>query len=126
MKVERPRARSSAAPTRLNRRSMMPICALRAGTKEPDCASTTMSAFCRRNVDLPAILGPVTTRIRVPSLDLPMIADEACAVSAPQILFDYGVAPVFDIEHERAIDLGTLIVLLDRQLGKAGIVVEIG
>jgi hypothetical protein len=55
-----------------------------------------------------------------------MIADEACAVSAPQILLDYGVAPVFDIEHERAIDLGTLIVLLDRQLGKAGIVVEIG
>ena len=35
MKVERPRARSSAAPTRLNRRSTTPICARAAGTKEP-------------------------------------------------------------------------------------------
>ena len=33
MKVERPRARSSAAPTRLNRRSTTPICAAAAGTK---------------------------------------------------------------------------------------------
>jgi hypothetical protein len=55
-----------------------------------------------------------------------MIADKACAVSAPQILLDHRVAPVFDIERERAIDLGTHILLLDRQLGKAGIVVEIG
>src|SRR5262245_24753923 len=58
--------------------------------------------------------------------ELAMIADEACAVSASQILLEHGVAPVFDIEHERAVDLGTHIVLLDRQLGKAGIVVEIG
>ena len=48
MKVERPRARSSAAPTRENSRSTTPICARRAGTKLPICASTAMSAFWRR------------------------------------------------------------------------------
>ena len=40
MKVERPRARSSAAPTRENSRSTMPIRARYAGTKLPICAST--------------------------------------------------------------------------------------
>ena len=48
MKVERPRARSSAAPTRENSRSTTPICAAVAGTKEPICASTAISAFWRR------------------------------------------------------------------------------
>ena len=64
MKVERPRARSSAAPTRENRRSTIPICADSAGTKLPICARMAISAFCRRNVDLPAMLGPVTSHIR--------------------------------------------------------------
>ena len=64
MKVERPRARSSAAPTRENSRSTMPMCAERAGTNEPICASTAISAFWRRKVDLPAMLGPVTSQMR--------------------------------------------------------------
>ena len=34
-----------------------------AGTNEPICASTAISAFCRRNVDLPAMLGPVSSQI---------------------------------------------------------------
>src|SRR5207248_2863084 len=37
MKVERPRARSSAAPTRENSRSTMPMPARRAGTKQRIC-----------------------------------------------------------------------------------------
>ena len=64
MKVERPRARSSAAPTRLNSRSTMPIVACLAGTKEPACAITAISAFWRRKVDLPAMLGPVSSHSR--------------------------------------------------------------
>ena len=48
MKVERPRARSSAAPTRENNRSTMPIVALVAGTNDPACASTAINAFWRR------------------------------------------------------------------------------
>ena len=63
MKVERPRARSSAAPTRENSRSTMPIRARAAGTKEPICASSAISAFCRRKVDLPAMFGPVISQI---------------------------------------------------------------
>ena len=64
MKVERPRARSSAAPTRENSRSTTPMCAEAAGTNDPICASTVISAFWRRKVDLPAMLGPVTSQMR--------------------------------------------------------------
>ena len=64
MKVERPRARSSAAPTRENSRSTTPIVALSAGTGRPAWASTTISAFWRRNVDLPAMFGPVSSSTR--------------------------------------------------------------
>ena len=35
--------------------------ALSAGTGSPAWASTTISAFCRRNVDLPAMFGPVSS-----------------------------------------------------------------
>src|SRR5712691_8382463 len=42
----------------------MPIRAERAGTKAPICARIRISAFCRRNVLLPAMLGPVTSQIR--------------------------------------------------------------
>jgi len=63
MKVERPRARSSAAPTRENSRSTIPIRARFAGTKQPVCAISAISAFWRRKVDLPAMLGPVISQI---------------------------------------------------------------
>ena len=48
MKVERPPARSSAAPTRENSRSTRPIRATSAGRNSPAWAITTKSAFCRR------------------------------------------------------------------------------
>ena len=64
MNVERPRARSSDAPTRENKRSTAPMCADFAGTYEPICAMTVISAFWRRNVDLPAMFGPVTSQMR--------------------------------------------------------------
>ncbi len=64
MKVERPRARSSAAPTRENSRSITPITARSAGTKLPTCASTAISAFWRRKVLLPAMFGPVSSHSR--------------------------------------------------------------
>ena len=43
----------------------------RAGTYEPICASTAMSAFWRRNVDLPAMLGPVTSQMRPSAVSSP-------------------------------------------------------
>ena len=57
-----PRARLSWAPIRVNTRSTTPIRALRAGTKLPTWASSTMSAACRMYVDFPAMFGPVITR----------------------------------------------------------------
>lgn len=47
IKVERPVAKSSAAPTLVNTASTMPISAERAGTKEPICAMITISAIWR-------------------------------------------------------------------------------
>ena len=83
MKVERPRARSSAAPTRLNRRSTTPIRAARAGTKLPICASTTISAFWRRKVLLPAMLGPVSSQRRLVIAEIAIVGDERLALAPP-------------------------------------------
>ena len=58
--------------------------------------------------------------------ELAVVADEACAVAAPQILLDHRVAPLLDGEDETSVDLGADIALLDRQLGEAGIVIELG
>ena len=44
--------------------STMPICADSAGTNAPICARIAISAFWRRNVDLPAMFGPVTSQMR--------------------------------------------------------------
>src|SRR3546814_11664197 len=65
MKVERPRARLSDAPTRLNNRSTRLSRAAAAGTKLPACARMTIRALRRRKVDLPPILGPVNNKRRL-------------------------------------------------------------
>ncbi len=60
----------SAAPTRLNRRSTMPICALRRARSCPSGPEQPWTAFLLRKVDLPAMFGPVTEgsgRTRKPS-----------------------------------------------------------
>ncbi len=64
MNVLRPAARSSDAPMRLNSLSTTPIRARAAGTKDPTWAISTMTATCRRKVDLPAMLGPVSSQSR--------------------------------------------------------------
>ena len=69
MKVDWPRARLSLAPTRVKSRSTTPIGASAAGTNAPICAITTQSPICRRMVDLPAMLGPVTSATRSASVN---------------------------------------------------------
>ena len=64
MNVDWPRTRLSDAPTRVNSRSTTPMRARRAGTNAPICASTTHNPTCRSSVDLPAMLGPVSTITR--------------------------------------------------------------
>ena len=59
-----PDARSSEAPTLVNILSTSPTSADDAGTKEPICDISTMSAVCLIYVDLPAIFGPVMTDMR--------------------------------------------------------------
>ena len=67
MKVDWPWARLSEAPTRQKTRSTSPTLARAAGTKEPIWARMAISAVWRRTVDLPAMLGPVISSIRVDS-----------------------------------------------------------
>ena len=67
MNVDWPRRIWSLAPTRVKMRSTRPIFASRAGTKLPICAMSTISAVCRRNVDLPPMFGPVRTKRRGPA-----------------------------------------------------------
>ena len=47
IKVDWPVARSSDAPTRVKMASTTPMCACRAGTKEPICANKVISAIWR-------------------------------------------------------------------------------
>ncbi len=61
MKVLWPRARSSAAPTRVKSRSTTPMRARVAGTNDPVCANTAISATWRMAVLFPAMFGPVST-----------------------------------------------------------------
>ena len=51
--------KSSEAPTLVKILSTTPIRAKDAGTNEPTCAISAISATCLIYVDLPAILGPV-------------------------------------------------------------------
>ena len=130
MKVERPRARSSAAPTRENSRSTTPMCAGCAGTKEPICAMIAISAFWRRKVDLPAMLGPVISQMR-PAVricrrrQVAIIGDEGRAV-ARQRLFDHRMAAALDDEGEAVIDMRAGIVALGGERGKRAGDVERG
>jgi hypothetical protein len=64
MNVERPPARSSAAPIRVKIWSSGPRRAALAGTNEPTCAISAMSATWRMYVDLPPMLGPVISNSR--------------------------------------------------------------
>jgi len=54
MKVLCPRAKSSLAPMRVKMRSTRSMRASAAGTNDPVCARSVMSATCRMYVDLPA------------------------------------------------------------------------
>ncbi len=70
MNVERPPARSSAAPMRVKIASSGPSFALRAGTYMPQWASRATIAVCRMYVDLPPMLGPVTMSRRRSALSI--------------------------------------------------------
>ena len=141
MKVERPRARSSAAPTRENRRSTMPMRAERAGTNAPIWASTTISAFWRRKVDLPAMLGPVTSHSRagrkpsgaglsgavVGAAQHAVVLDELPALlRSPERLLHHGMAAAHDLEGGAVVEHGPRIALARRHLGEPRLAVELG
>lgn len=122
MKVERPRARSSEAPTRLNSRSTTPICADPAGTKEPICARIAISAFWRRKVDYPHIGAgqkPDRTISTVPlRREIAIIGNKRIGRLTPQRLLDDRMTASHDVEGEAVINMWAAIALLFRQYGK--------
>ena len=65
-----------------------------------------ISAFCRRKVDLPPMLGPVSSQI-APCFALAfrrqvaVIGDERAFAGAPQRLLDHRMAPALDISKAR-------------------------
>ena len=118
----------------------MPMAAERAGTKEPICASTAISAFWRRKVDLPAMLGPVTSQMRasvisskprrsgrVGAASTQSFSMKAPALAARQRLLHHGMAAAADLEgrgsHRR---WAACSPARARQLGKARLAVELG
>ena len=78
MNVLCPRDSSSLAPTRAKIRSAMPISARVAGTKLPICARSVSSATWRMYVLLPAMFGPVISRITPPVRRPPYRWERTC------------------------------------------------
>ncbi len=68
MNVDIPADRSSEAPILVNTMSTMPTVADFAGTKEPICAMSTISAVCRYYLDYRRCWRPVMIRARKSSL----------------------------------------------------------
>mmetsp|Transcript_6430 Transcript_6430/g.15486 ORF Transcript_6430/g.15486 Transcript_6430/m.15486 type:complete len:217 (-) Transcript_6430:1142-1792(-) len=60
-KVESPAMMASLAPTRVKTRSTGLSRQASAGTQQPRCAMSTVRHACRSSVDLPPMLGPVTS-----------------------------------------------------------------
>ena len=91
MNVDCPADRSSLAPMRVKMRSTTPMWALCAGTNEPICAMSTISATCRIYVDLPAIFGPVMMLTR--SSFAPMWVSLGTKNASPRIFSTTGWRP---------------------------------
>src|SRR3981189_1278919 len=97
----------------------MPILADRAGTKAPICARIAISAFCRRKVLLPAMLGPVTSQIRsspraqslATKAPLPASAASTVGCRPPR------VPPPAGLEICVAVDLGPDPIALEGAFG---------
>lgn len=103
------------------------MCADRAGTKQPIWASTAISAFCRRKVDLPAMLGPVTSQ-SLPADSPPTsqpFGDKGTALLA-QHLFDHRVPPPVDLEGQAVVDARPNVAFGGGQFGKRRGDVECG
>ena len=127
MKVERPPARSSAAPTREKSRSTRPSRAASAGTKSPAWASTTISAFCRSKVDLPAMFGPVSRQMRRPGERSQSFGTKAgAACLAGQRGVDHRVAAGVDGEVRPLGQLRPAPAALGGELGGGGVDVDLG
>ena len=76
-----------------------------------------ISAFCRRNVDLPAMLGPVSSQMRPAAAPAGGDRSQSLATNGSrQRLLDHGMAAALDHEIERAVDLRPHIIALDREL----------
>ncbi len=118
MKVERPWAMSSLAPTREKTRSTTPIWALSAGTKLPVWARMAISAFWRRKVDLPPMLGPVTSQSAPPDRSV-SLATKGWP-SALHIGFDHRMAAAGDGEGEAVVDDGPAEIAGRGEVSEAG------
>ena len=108
---------------RVKMRSTTPMRALAAGTKLPTCASSTISATCRRYVDLPAMFGPVSTTIwRSAAVERRVVGHEAALA---QRALDHRVAPVLDHDDVAVVDLGAHVAVARRRLRQAGVHVDL-
>ena len=91
----------------------------RAGTKLPIWASTAISAFWRRKVDLPAMFGPVTSQMRPVFSPAGGDRSQSLATNGPplaqQRLLDHRMTAAFDRKGKTGVDLGRDVIALDRQ-----------
>ena len=96
----------------------MPIWAARAGTKAPICARMAISAFWRRKVDLPAMLGPVSSQSRCAAPQIAVIGDEGARLLGAKRRLHHRMAPALDLEGGALIHHRAAVVALDGKLGQ--------
>ena len=119
----------SDAPTLEKILSTNPISAFSAGTNKPVCANIIIIAFCLKNVDFPAILGPVINQISAADLQEKGVLAN-CEVNVLQLIdlkeyTNYQSELKYLLEQEDRIDYiasviekirltGNTLVLVDR------------
>ena len=77
-----------------------------------------MSAFWRRNVLLPAMLGPVSSHSRRPASSAQSLATKPGPCALAERRLDHGMAAADDLEARPVLDLRPAIALLRCQLGE--------
>ena len=98
----------------------MPICAASAGTKLPICARMAISAFWRRKVDLPAMLGPVTSHSRPLAFGdrSQSLGTKAAALAACSAASTTGWRPRVMLKRQAIVHLGPHIARRDGEFAQ--------
>ena len=124
MKVDRPRARSSAAPTRVNRRSTMPIRQWSGRHEAADLRHHGDQRVLAQEGGLARHVGAGQQPQPVVGRQIAVVGDEACTLGSGEHRLHHGMASGLDVELQAVVHHRPAIAALFRQFRQPGYDVE--